>query len=195
MFRVRFQRCCSQRLLIRLNTFVETFQGPFKDGCNGTRDFRIFPGIICCLVLFVTIRSCFTNGGKYENYLTPALVVSLVLLSVVSAYIKPCKSSTANLSLTFHFMLLAVGSGLVTLWMQALNMNTAMLAALFMIVQALPHMVMFLWVCFKIQKKLHLRQRFALWINFILGFQTVKVVYTPQLPDRLINSQEYRELT
>ena len=198
MFRVRLQRCCSHRWLIRLNTFVETFQGPFKDGCNGTRDFRIFPGVICCLALFATILSCFSNGSECEHYLKPTFVVSLVLLSVVSAYTKPCKSSTANLSLTFHFMLMAVGSGLVTLWMQALNMNTSVLASLFVIVLALPHMMMFLWVCFKIQKKFRLQQRSAVCINSMMGrviFQTVKLVHTPQLPDRLINSQEYRELT
>ena len=198
MFRVRLQRCCSQRWVIRLNTFVETFQGPFKDGCNGTRDFRIFPGVIACLALFATILSCFRNGNKYANYLSPAFVVSLALLSILSAYTNPCKSSIANLSLTFHFMLMAVGSALVTLWMQALNMNTSVLVSLFVIVLALPHMMMFLWVCFKIQKKFHLQQRSAVWINSMMGrvlFQNVKLMHTPQLPDRLINSQEYRELT
>ena len=102
MFRVRLQRCCSQRWLIRLNTFVETFQGSFKDGCNGTRDFRIVPGVIGCLILLLAAVSCLVHGSHYGNYFIPAVMMCLALLSVLSAYIKPCKSSIANLSLTFH---------------------------------------------------------------------------------------------
>ena len=199
MFRVRLQRCCSQRWLIRLNTFVETFQGSFKDGYNGTHDFRIIPGVIGCLTLLLATISCLSHGNHYGNYITPIFAMCLALLSVLSAYVKPCKSSIANLSLTFHFMLMAVLTALITLWRQDLNMDTSVLAALFAIFIPVPHVLMFLWVCCKIQKRFHLRQRTVTLINFMMGrlnFKTVKLVqYTPELPDRLLNSQEYRELT
>ena len=52
--------------------------------------------------------SCLSHGNHYGNYFTPIFTLCLALLSVLSAYIKPCKSSIANLSLTFHFTLMAV---------------------------------------------------------------------------------------
>ena len=198
MFRVRFQRCCSQRWLIRLNTFVETFQGSFKDGCNGTHDFRIVPGVIGSLMLLLAVISCLVHGSHYGNYMyfLPTVMMCLALLSVLSAYIKPCKSSIANLSLTFHFMLMAVLTALIILWRQDLNMDTLVLAVLFAIFMPVPHVLMFLWVCHIIQKKFHLRQRTVTWINFILGRVNFKLVqYIPELPYCLLNSQEYRELT
>ena len=45
MFRERLQKCCSQRFILGLNTFMETFQSLFKDGSNRTRDYRIVPGV------------------------------------------------------------------------------------------------------------------------------------------------------
>ena len=199
MFRVRLQRCCSQRLLITLNTFVETFQGSFKDGTNGTRDFRIIPGVFSCGILLLTALACLAHNNHYGNYLVPIYAMCLALLSVLIAYIKPCKSSAANLSLTFHFMLMAGISTLITLWRQDFNMSASVLASLLASFTLVPHVLMFLWVCYIIQKRFHLRQRIVTWISFMMGrvnFRTVKLMqYTPELPDRLLNSQEYRELT
>ena len=169
MFRVRLRRCCSHRWLIRLNTFVETFQGPFKDGCNGTRDYRIIPGILGCVILLLNTFSCLIHGSNCDNYLIVTFALVFAFSSVLSAYIKPCKSSCANLSLTFHLMMMVSATIILTLWRQDLDMDKTVLVSLFTVVVAIPHIVMFLWVCYKIQKKFGLRQRFLMWFSFTTG--------------------------
>ena len=61
MFRRKFKNCCSHRIQIVLNTFVETFQGTFKDGLNGTRDYRVFQlcGVVSCVLIikYMSLRS------------------------------------------------------------------------------------------------------------------------------------------
>ena len=169
MFRVRLQRCCTHRWLIRLNAFVETFQGPFKDGCNGTRDYRIIPGILGCVILLLNTFSCLIHGSNCDNYLIVTFALVFAFSSVLSAYIKPCKSSCANLSLTFHLMMMVSATIILTLWRQDLDMDKTVLVSLFTVVVAIPHIVMFLWVCYKIQKKFGLRQRFLMWFSFTTG--------------------------
>ena len=134
-----------------------------------------------------TLAGCSLMLGSWQPLWKPLFTnssdVLSTILSVLNAYIEPCKSSIANLSLTFHFMLMAVLTALIILWRQDLNMDTSVLAALFAIFMPVPHVLMFLWVCYKIQKRFHLRQRTVTWINLILVQVNFKLVqYIPELP-------------
>ena len=42
----RFSRCISVRKQLAVKIFVESIHGGFKDGLNGTRDYRMIPGVI-----------------------------------------------------------------------------------------------------------------------------------------------------
>ena len=44
-FRRRLEHCCSNRYLTRVTIFIDTFHEPFKDGSDGTCDYRMIPGI------------------------------------------------------------------------------------------------------------------------------------------------------
>ena len=74
-FRVKLQRCCSQRLQITMNMFVETIHGPFKDGCNGTHDFRTVAGLVVCLILLFNTFCCLAPSGNYINFLLPVYIL------------------------------------------------------------------------------------------------------------------------
>ena len=99
--RTKLQRLCSHRLVIAANTFIDVLQSPFKDGCNGTRDFRILPGLVACGVILFQVSCCvapilFHDKG---DYILPFLAASFGLLSVLCAYAKAvqiisCKSVT-----------------------------------------------------------------------------------------------------
>ena len=199
IFRVRLQTCCSQRVVLRLNTFVETFHGTFKDGCNGTRDFRTIPGLVACIIILGITVSVVGHAALIVNYIDMIFVIFLILLSILCAYARPCKAFSANLSLSFHLMWLAALGGLVTLWKQDFTMDTNVLASVFVITVPIPHILMFLWLCYRLEKKFHLRERSVVCFNRVMG-QTkfgkrLVGVQTPLLPDRLLNSgQYYREL-
>ena len=166
IFRERLQRYFSHRLIIVLNTFVETFQGTFKDGCHGTRDFRIIPGALGVFILFLSLVFCLVHGtSTLSNYVVPIAVVSLAFLSVMSAYLQPCKSYITNLSLSFHFMVMAICGFLLFLWEYDLSVDTTVpLVALV----SIPHILMFLWVCYIILKKINLRKRSMTCLCFMM---------------------------
>ena len=80
MLRRKVSNCCSQRIQIVLNTFVDTFQGTFKDGLNGTRDYRIFPAILATIIMFTTLLGSFGNVfNMYLPFYTLTLLVALVI--------------------------------------------------------------------------------------------------------------------
>ena len=194
-FRVQLQRFFSQRLLLKLDTFVETFQGPFKDGLNGTRDFRIVPGILALLILTSSIYNCLRHDNNYHLYIIPLYVVVIATLCVLCAYLHPFKSSSGNLSVTFHLMLSAAIGILYILFMEDLDMNTNVLLFAFVIILPLPHLVMFVWVCYKIQKKVQLQQRCLNTFSYLSGQRVFEQQCSNSLlPDRLINSKKYWEL-
>lgn len=153
LFRRNLQRFLSQRWLIRLNIFVETFLGSFKDGCNGSHNFRIIPGLVACLVLFLNVLGCLAHVVQYNVYLILTFVACFALFAVLCAYACPCKSSLINLSLTFHFMWIAALGFLMTLWWQDLDMDSTVLASLFAICVPFPHTLMFMWVLYEVDKK------------------------------------------
>ena len=103
--RRELNNCCSHRIEIALNTFVDTFQGTFKDGLNGTRDYRISPALFLILVICCTLLGTFGHVFNVNTMLF--LGVVLVLTSFLIAYVHPCKSFVTNLSLSFHMFLSA----------------------------------------------------------------------------------------
>ena len=192
MFRERLQKCCSQRFILGLNTFMETFQSPFKDGCNGTRDYRIVPGVGATLFFFSIILDLLSHIAHYENYFLSAYVVGFVILSVLCAYMHPCKSSSGNISITYHFLLIAVINALLVLLKQDFVMDTIILAYVFAIVLPIPHILMFLWLCYRLEKKFYLKRKSVLCFNCVMrrikfGKRLVGV-QTPLLSSGLQNS-------
>ena len=97
--------------------------------------------------------------AHYKNYFLSAKVLGFVTLSVLCAYLHPCKSFSGNISTTFHFLLLAVINELLVLWKQDFVMNTIVLASIFAIVLPIPHILMFLWLCCSLEKKFHFESK------------------------------------
>ena len=197
LFRMILQRCLPQSVYIKVNTFVQTFQSPFKDGSNGTCDFRYIPGFIASLMIFLTMLSALENDTPYSNYLLPSLPPSFAVASVLCAYTRPCKSSIGNLSLTFHLIWMAGIAVILTLWSHTPDLDTAVLMVLLGITIPAPHILMTIWALYQFEKKVcHLRQRCVVCFTSVMGQRWfAKRLDTSLLPDRLINSREYRELT
>ncbi len=85
--------CLLSRLRQSLWIFVETFQGYYKDGSTGKRDFRAISGahfIILLLIASVCI------SGKVRLGLLPIAQLILVSVSLSYAIARPCKQHSAN---------------------------------------------------------------------------------------------------
>ena len=168
-FRTLLNRVCPPRIQLQLNIFVETFQAPFKNGCKGTRDFRITPGLVACMILFMNTLCCIAHVAHFGKYLVSTLVVCFVLLSMLIAYARPCKSYTANLSVIFHSMWLLALSALMLLWRQDFIMSTKLLAHVFVFFVSVPHLLILLWLCYILQKKLNLWKRVVACFSCVMG--------------------------
>ena len=74
LFQTLLRKCHLQWLA--LMTFIDIFQGHYKDGTNGTHDLRFFSGIYFIFQLFLVIFRCLTSiGNEYVFYST---IVGLV---------------------------------------------------------------------------------------------------------------------
>ena len=201
MFRRKLNNCCSHRIQIALNTFVETFQGTFKDGLNGTRDYRVLSAVTLITVMFTTIVAS-VGVVLYIYIIFSYGVALLVLSSFLIAYVRPCKSFLTNLSLSFHMMLVATACYIVSCWNGNTSLKVSSLAMLFAGIFLIPHIIMISWAMYKLLHTVNcIRRTVAVFKTRtavrqlrerVLGIQQS---YESLLPDRLENSRDYRELT
>ena len=84
---------CFQRLLNRLHLnstaltfFMDSFQGSFKDGTNGTRDCRWFSAIYLILRLVLHLGFIVSGNTSSTFPLTVALLGTIVILTVAQPY-------------------------------------------------------------------------------------------------------------
>ena len=194
LFRRKFNNCCSQRIQIALNTFVETFHGTFKDGLNGTRDFRILPALFLIIVMVTTMLASFADVFNIHTY----NILLQILSSFLIAFTRPCKSFLTNLSLSFHLMWSATAGVILMCWIGNVSLGSLCLVKMLTGILLVPHILMISWAIYKLLLNIQcirecwLKIRAADWL---LREHGVQRSYDSLLPDHLVNSRGYRELT
>ena len=148
-FRRATQHCLSARRLIALSMFAETFQGCYKNGLNGTRDYRMAPAIMMFSVLIWTVILSFVRSPTYA-YATWIAAVVTILISFCVSYMRPCKSWLMNLSLSFHCTVVSLLCVVFGVWVENLVLSSHILAYVFIILLTVPHVLMLLWVGYSI---------------------------------------------
>ena len=91
-FQAILSRCCSTRIREGLRTFVEAFQGYYRDGSDGGRDYRFFAAIYILLrIIAFSIR----NLPFLVTFVTN-LILS-ILVGVIYAMVRPYKQNIFNI--------------------------------------------------------------------------------------------------
>ena len=167
--------CFSARRLIAMKVFAETFQGCYKDGLNGTRDYRWTPAIIMFWVMIwtVIISLKYSLTHSYTVWVAPMV---MLLFSVCVSYMRPCKSWLMNLSLSFHFTVVSLLCLVFGMWL-ANVLSSYILAYLFVILLIIPHGFMMLWAGYRIVcfVREHRSQIYNYAIALII---TIIIIYT-----------------
>ena len=90
-----FQRCLNRLHLrsLALHTFVDAFQGCYKDGTNGTRDCRYFAALQLVLRLLFPLTFLFTEELITSGFLSFIFLVLYITLFVIS---QPYKDAVYN---------------------------------------------------------------------------------------------------
>ena len=81
-----FQRCLNRLHLrsLTLHTFVDAFQGCYKDGTNGTRDCRYFAALQLVLRLLFPLAFLFTQELITSTFLSFAVLVLYITIFVIA---------------------------------------------------------------------------------------------------------------
>jgi hypothetical protein len=144
-------RFLSARKRLAITAFAEALHSCFKDGLNGTRDYRALAGAPLLLsLLYILITNCLLIGNRSARY--TSLDLFWMMLVCVVSYIKPCKSSVANISLVFHMTLFGI-------LLCAANNGTHTLELTFIATLLTPHILVALWAGYTLTK--HTLTRFG----------------------------------
>jgi hypothetical protein len=151
-------RSLSARKRLAITAFAEALHSCFKDGLNGTRDYRALAGAPLLLsLLYILITNCLLIGNRSARY--TSLDLFWMMLVCVVSYIKPCKSSVANISLVFHMALFGILICAANFWNNNLYVGTHTLELTFIATLLTPHILVALWAGYTLTK--HTLTRFG----------------------------------
>ena len=166
-------QCLSARKQLAIKIFVETVNCGFKDGLNGTRDYRMIPGIMILLPLIYVILRSVLHPYIFEG--TPVLVMGMIMIlsAVLVSYLRPCKDLVTNMSLSFNLLLLGVLSFLITLWWQDMLLNSELLASFISTLTFIPHVMMLFWVLYCVLQRFNCLSRCVEFVQRQSPYQTL----------------------
>ena len=94
-----------------VSAFMDTFQGHYKDGTNGTRDYRAASAIHLLVIFLIVWASAGRNRRPYLlGYMQPALVV----VSLFYALARPYRQYCANIIQSLLYALIALTTFLMS---------------------------------------------------------------------------------
>ena len=102
-----FQRCLNKLGLRcgKLHILMDSFQGCYKDGTNGTRDYRYFAGLYLWLRIVLLGIIVFTR----TNFYYPLAAVAVAIFGISLAFFQPYKLAAHNAIGTFLIFFLVIG--------------------------------------------------------------------------------------
>ena len=104
------------RTQLFLQMFTDAFQNCYKDGQNGTYDFRCLSSAPMFLYLGVVIWAVVNIHPDQDYWI--AIGVTFFTTACCIAYIQPYKSAYMNFSLSFHFIVTGIIADMIYLWLK-----------------------------------------------------------------------------
>ena len=190
--------CCGFRRWHALHMFVESFQGQYKDGTNGTHDFRMVSATF--LILRMVMLFLFLNRHNY-TWISSGQCLLLAGVSCFYAITRPYKLNFMNGIDIVILFLLEVLMTVASIPSPKHYTYTILISALLL---CIPHMVLIFYICCKLTKKAGITQclkRIYKSLKICAGRCTgqteadVEADFdTGSLPDRLLNPGEYESV-
>ena len=152
----KISRCLKPRWVVSMQTFVDTFHGCYKDGTNGTRDYRAVSGYILAIVTLLPAVDITTRALETGNrFLTPTtFIIISTALSVACALLRPYKHRTANIS---GVTLPAICSSVCALFILSrisVHSVTMVASILYIFLLCVPHCVLYGYIVYRLGKLL-----------------------------------------
>ena len=133
-------RVLSARKRQAITTFAEALHRCFKDGLNGTQDYRCLPGVF---LITAVVGPLIIVGVKFIG---SELITgfTLILMALLLAQARPCKSTTANFSLSYHLMVAGALSIFLFFWKSDV-LKTMHLELILIVVPMISHILVLSW--------------------------------------------------
>ena len=147
----RLSQLISTRKQLAITAFAEALHNCFKDGLNGTRDYRALAGLI---VLGLPVGYCLTYITRETLALPTGLSkesisgYTVFAVSFVLSYVRPCKSTLANFSLSYHTFMFGVLLFGRSYWYYDLSVKTEALEIALIVIPLLSHIFVFFWMVY-----------------------------------------------
>ena len=137
-------RCISGRKRLAITAFAEALQVCFKDGLNGTRDYRSMAGLITLFpIIYRLSRYLILTTVGFSPAVSDS--INFIVTCCIITYIQPCKSAIANVSLSFNFLLLSVLYMLEDWWFNYWALPTETQTFAFIFIPLMSHIFVCLW--------------------------------------------------
>ena len=150
IFRRLVRKCLCLRLQNALFVFIDTFQGHYKDGTAGTRDYRSTSGLhLVLLTLMIAVN--INDYGRY--YAIDTMYLLHFAVAFFYATVRPCKQNYANILQSTFVALTALVLTLIGLIRFLTYYFYPLLAALLCLLT--PHLVLGGYVIYKFTKKIN----------------------------------------
>ena len=156
------QDCLSPRVNLALKIFVSTYQGCYKDGTNGTRDYRSIPAIILGAFIFLmatqySLSSLAIFGNERPLIIWHINIILFAFSTGVFAVLRPHKNKVANNVGICLSVILCIGA---TLHIFVATYFTVNILVIFLAVSflAIPHFVFYGYLLYQACLKCQLRR-------------------------------------
>ena len=191
-----FQRCLGYCTKIRwqfLHTFADAFQGCYKNGTNGTRDYRYFAGLYL-LFRVVLLVGFIVQPNAFRWLIT---IPFPVVISLLFALFRPYKNNYFNIIDCLAFALLALSTFLI---MYTYTTHVHFCIQLLYAVLLTPFLYFVSFILYKILSQVALLHACCSRIKEILQarnenqYQHIQRGDNEDLPDRIVNPDMYQPL-
>ena len=138
----------SARKQLAITSFVESLNGCFKDGLNGTRDYRAYAGLVMLFPLCILVVSYLPFSSGLSLEIRSCYVFSL--LSLLISYKRPFKSTVTNMSVSYCFIVFGLGNVVVYLWYYQVSVSSLALEVAFFLTGISVLAPVVVWTLYKV---------------------------------------------
>ena len=161
-------QCIDPRKQQAIRTFAEALHCCFKDGLNGTRDYRAVAGVLIFGFPLIGVWCLVVQKALIPEYdIDICTCFALSFLSLLISYARPCKSTLANMSLSFYSSLFGVCALVHFLWIYKVSIGTTSLKLAFLFIVLAAQLPVIIWVGYHLAR--YLLKKVQCWLDFSLS--------------------------
>ena len=191
--------CCGFRRWHALHVFVESFQGQYKDGTNGTRDFRMVSASF--LILRILIVASFI---PHHYSFWPSSEQRCVLFMSVCGFYAITRPYKLNFRNNVDVLILVLLATLLLTFHTPKKEDITFCFLVSAVLLSVPHVVLIFYICYELAMRLGITLCLKM-IYKTLCLQATRRTSKAEtdveaqsdiglLPDRLVNPGEYKSL-